>query len=232
MRFGLAYVSYSYNEQRLIYLKESVRTLANTNIDGLETPLLHVLYKKSNYQYGDIIGMLDAKFSVVTVDDRELGNCGSVSNLILANGNMTAAYNVTHIMFIWDDFIFNCEWLRQLQECVIRNPDGGSWSVYRSNYKKHHQIIEETETDVVMSMHDGIGCVTKESWLEYSKSVKGYDVPANVPYLSGGYTIDLHHAYVVQGKKYATKRDYMQNLGRHVAWGIADVDCAIDFVGE
>ena len=76
-----------------------------------------------------------------------------------------------------------------------------------------------------MTMHDGIGCVTREEWLEYAKFHNGHDF-----YCSDGCTPDIHHAEQRPGERWATPRDYMENLGRHR--GIESVDCAIDFVGE
>jgi hypothetical protein len=113
---------------------------------------------------------------------------------------------------------------------IERHPDGIAWSVYRSRYTRHHRIIGGDGTDVLMTMHDGVGAVTREEWLEYKKHHNGYDFQVPPTWPGGGSTPDIHHSCARPGNRWATSRDYLENLGRHQ--GIEQYDCAIDFVGE
>jgi hypothetical protein len=224
MRLGFVYLSCVYNEGRRDIAKRSFISLAKTNSVGLEQPVLQFTYRKTALlDIEPYIAEWNKSFKVMSNED--FPGIGGLNPLVCVSASkIFNETDCTHVGFLFDDFIFNPEWLQQLTALISRHPDGIAWSIYRSRYTQHHRIIGGDGTDVLMTMHDGVGTMSKEEW-------KAYNVGPQTNFEGGGgNTIDIHHAMVRPGNRWATSRDYMQNLGRH--GGIEHVDCAIDFVGE
>jgi len=217
MKFGLAFVTHVYNEERANVVARTLPSLARTNTEGLERPVLRVTYRPNGFCYDQYFEALKEKFDVdVHTDPPDMNQFFVI--IQDAGLKLLAEHpDVTHLGFMCDDSLCNPEWLQELVKLIGRHPDGIAWAVYRSAYSVYHCIVGGDETDVLMNMHDGIGCVTREEWQYFCRN--GY---VGCP--------DMTHAGHRPGNRWATKRDYIQNLGRHP--GIEDVDCAIDFVGE
>lgn len=212
-------------------MDRSFKSLAKTNTADLETPIIQLVHRPPFNTYIQYVTELQKNWVVISDEDKP-GIFGI--NMVFGHfGDKLLNENpdVTHIGFLVDDFVYNPEWLRQLTNLIIQHPDGIAWSVYRSRYTRHHWIIDGTvqaNGDCLMSMHDCLGVMTREEWFEYGASKKSdFTCPAS---LGGGSTIDIYHAASRPGNRWATGRDYMENLGRHR--GIEQLDCAIDFVGE
>jgi|HubBroStandDraft_5_1064220.scaffolds.fasta_scaffold00774_5 hypothetical protein len=223
MRFGLALPSFAYDDERVKIIDWTLRSLAKTNVEGLERPVLDITHGVSAFSYEPYMGALSQKFEARTLPDPpdirkpdRMHYIVTASALRLLNDHP----DVTHICCLVDDYIYNPEWLHQLEALIARHPtETRAWSVFRSRYTEYHRIVGGDGVDVLMSMHDSIGCMTREEMFEFCKN--GYVAAP-----------DIGHAQQRPGPRWATSRDYMENVGRHVAMGIADVDCAIDFVGE
>lgn len=231
MRFGLSLISGVHSKERADIVTSSLTSLSKTNVLDLRVPVLAISYNAINYfDYEGFFNLLEKKFDLM--DRLDPQNISGAMALAVANATNMLEYkaDVTHVVFLWDDFIYNPEWLQELNKLVLRHPDGKAWSIYRSSFTRHHRIIGGDGVDVLMTMHDGIGCVTREEWQEYSKCHNGSDFSVPLDFPGGGNTPDIHHAYARPGDRWATSRDYAQNICRHV--GIENVDCAIDFVGE
>lgn len=225
MRFGLELLSYVYSAERASVAARSLTSLAKTNTDGLEKPLLQITYRSDIFKYDTYLDMLKDKFEVLPVVDD--GSTGDLSLLWVQSMDKLLDKDVTHLTSLFDDFVYNPNWLQQLYQLIERHPYAKGWSVYRSSYTVHHRILGSDGSDVLMSMHDGIGTVTKEEWNAYKNQHNNcfyVDAPG------GGCTPDIHLAYVRPGDRWATGRDYMENLGVHKHLG--RLDQAIDFVGE
>ncbi len=227
MRFGLCLVSSCYRQERTPILHRSLLSLAKTDVDGLEQPAFMMTYAQGLYDYQPFMRLIENKFEALARQDPvqikgAMPLCIDNSYEVLRRWD-----DVTHLFFLWDDFVYNPAWLQALSLLIGRKPVGKAWSIYRSRYTRHHRIIwgPDEYGDVKMTMHDGIGCVTREEWLEYANFHNGFDFSC-----VDGCTPDIHHADNRPGDRWATGRDFIQNLGRH--HGIEDVDCAIDFVGE
>jgi hypothetical protein len=220
MRFGLAFVTYVYTPDRVAMTKHALTSLAKTNVTGLEKPVVRISYRPSEFRYEDYFDMLKEKFEVTCVPDSP--ECNSMVYAVEDAGLRIADEHpdVTHVVHLCDDRIYNPEWLIQLKGLIERHPDGLAWSVFRSAYTDFHRIIGGDGTDVLMTMHDAIGCTTAEEWRNFIKTYGYVGCP------------DIAHAQLRPGNRWATGRDYMENIGRHYDRGIGDVDCAIDFVGE
>jgi hypothetical protein len=225
MRFGLELVSHVYDAQRVELATRSFNSLAKTNILGLDKPVLQLTYKPASFNYDPFVEKLKEKFEVNVLMD-PLGMPSGMANFcpVCEDGVMKILdqhQDVTHVDFLWDDFVYNPEWLQELAKLIERHPvDTMAWSVYRSAYTAYHRIIGGDGVDVLMTMHDGIGCMTREEFGAYMAS--GW---APCP--------DIDHASRRPGNRWATSRDYKQNIGKSPSHAhFAEYDCAIDFVGE
>ncbi len=129
---------------------------------------------------------------------------------------------VTHVVHLADDRIYNPNWLIELKKLIERHPEAKAWNVFRSAYTDYHRIIGGDGRDVLMTMHDSIGCTTGEEWKSFIRE-HGY---VGAP--------DIDHARLRPGERWATSKDYMDihELGRHYDRGIGHLDRAINFVGE
>src|SRR5580692_1999146 len=216
MKIGIVYISSINSEFRRSIVLRTLPSLIKTNVEGLEKPVILVTYRQSDFVYDEYFEQLKLKFEVdITTDPA--GYSGAVSVLQEAASRLLDTHSdVTHVSFMCDDSLCNPEWLQELSKLIQRHPDGIAWAVYRSALTAYHQIIGGDDVDVLMNMHDGIGCLTREEYRDFVKN--GH---AGAP--------DMQHASR-QGNRWATKRDYIENLGVHPEYG--RLDQAIDFVGE
>lgn len=215
MKFGLNYISYCSNYDRCAIAMRSLASLYRTNTYGLERAYLRISYKPGLFDYENGMEGLKSKFDLYCAPDPPEYQGMVMAATASANAMLVEHPDITHIVHLCDDRLFNPEWLQQLYCLINRRPDGIAWSVFRSAYTDFHRIICSEGTDVLMTMHDAIGCTTKEEWQEFFRLY--------------GYTAcpDIHHASCRPGQRWATGRDYIQNLGVHFP-----NDWAIDFVGE
>lgn len=223
MRFGITFTTFVYGEERKAIVARALNSLQRTNVTGLVKPVMKITYGPSNFDYTPYIEKLGRKFEVTAAPDppyMQKPDTGHLMGQEAAIRLLKEYSDVTHVVFLWDDQIYNPDWLRQLAKLIERHPDGVAWAVYRSAYTDYHRIIGGDGTDVLMTMHDGIGCVTREEWESFVAEHGFVWAP------------DISHAGMRPGNRWATKRDYMENIGRHYDRGIGDVDGAIDFVGE
>ncbi len=214
MRFGINYITSVYNDARKDIVMRTLPSLIKTNVEGLEKPVLRFNHSTS-FDYSLYVEQLQQKFELDMRPDTLSGFTAILQDG--ANTLLEEHPDVTHISFMCDDSLCNSEWLQQLDQLIQRRPDGIAWAVYRSSLTYYHQILGTEGDDVRMSMHDGIGCVTREEWQEY---MKGGFMPCP----------DIYHASNRPGNRWATGRDYIENLGVHPEYG--RLDQAIDFVGE
>jgi hypothetical protein len=203
-------------------------SLIKTNTVGLERPTLYLIYNGSWSVYVQYVVQLEQNWDVVSILDPP-DTYGWDKLAIYGAERMLKDTNITHLGFLPDDFIFNSEWLQQLVKLIERHPGARAWSVYRSAYQRHHRILSGHDYgDVLMTMHDALGTMTREEWNEYGAKDR-WDFTCDGS-MGGGSTMDIHHAFIQKGERWATGRDYWQNLGVHK--GLEGYDCAIDFIGE
>jgi len=227
-KFGLILVSYPYTAERANIVSRSISSLARTNTSNIKS-VLQITYRNSAHlPFSAYLDALGTTFNVRKLPDEELLDAHRVSQSLLsaasADNLLATDKDVTHLVFMYDDFIYNPEWLQELSLLIDRHCEATAWSVYRSSYTRYHKIIGGDGTDVLMSMHDGVGCVTKDEWQEYSKTLCGDFTTAD------GCTFDIHHALAREGERWATGRDYWENIAVHGDLGRQDM--AVDFVGE
>lgn len=228
MKFGMVLISNAYSPARDFIIRRSFDSLSKTDVVGLERPCMLLMFHRTDFDYTVYSEPWSKKWDVWCEPDTVAG----LNALVSASGDKLIRRweDVTHLVFMYDDFIYNPQWMKQLENLIWRHPDGIAWSVYRSSYERHHKILSEEEStgDVLMTCHDGLGCMTTEEWQVYGASrIADFSCTFAV---GGGSTIDLYHADSRPGKRWATGRDYWENLGVHKWLGRRDM--AIDFVGE
>jgi hypothetical protein len=199
-----------------------------TNVSNLEKPALKITYHPSHFDYNYYVDQIKDTWEVSIEEDNLDRQSGWDELSSIAADKLLNETDITHIGFLPDDFVYNPEWMQQLSFLITRHPEARAWSVYRSNYKLHHRIIGGDGIDVLMTMHDALGTMTRKEWFEYGASSR--EDFTSPPSMGGGCSIDIHHAFIRPGEYWATSKDYMQNLGVHP--GLEGQDCAIEFVGE
>lgn len=230
--YGLVLVS-NPTAQRAAMVRRCMESLAKTDVRGISC-VLQITYKYSVYlPFEEYAKILWSTFRVTCLPDEvlQVSGQGPLSTMS-ANHLLGGDDLITHLVFMYDDFIYNPAWLRQLDTLIARHPDARAWSVYRSSYTRHHRIlVRDANGDCLMSMHDGVGCVTKQEWMDYREQHQhALDFSVPPTFNGGGCTFDCHINYARPGERWATGKDYWENLGVHSFLGRADM--AVDFVGE
>ena len=231
MKFGIVLPHWSYNPQRLIWSEHSFASLARTNIEGLDTkPVLYIVLKHAS---GDDVAIPKVELPfTTTVLVRPSESMGPDS------ANSWGWYeicerepDVTHLLMVTNDSVYNPDWLRQLEALVKRRPGARAWSVYRSRYVHHHKNLFEEGNDVSVRSINMLGCITKEEWLDWG--LDWHVGSFHVPTPEGGCTMDLYHACSRPGMRWVTKRSYIENIATTGAHMTPDLpEFAVDFVGE
>jgi hypothetical protein len=232
MKFGLVLISWVYSESRAEIVKRVLDSIAKTDVIGLSA-VMSLTFRESEFmpnseyqRFASGIGL-----PVMVWQDSEFGVVGQpMISSYSASKLLEADEEITHLVFMYDDLIVNAGWLQKLAGLVERHPGARAWSVYRSRFTQCHRIIGGDDVDVLMTMHDGIGCVSREEWKEYRPTVKPCVGRSETTLVEGGHSFDVHHATTRPGERWATSRDYWNNLAPHEF--CSAVDCAIDFVGE
>lgn len=222
MKFGMAFVTYVYRPERVAMVRHVLTSLAKTNVDGLEKPVFRISYRPSFFDYNEFVPALSEKFEVYMVTDSPQCNSMQYAHVDAGVKILNEHPEVTHVCHLCDDRICNPQWLQETKGLIERHPGARAWSVFRSAYTDFHRIIGGDGIDVLMTMHDALGCTSREEWMQFFSEC--------------GYTgePDCDHAARHPGERWATSRDYMEihPVGRHFDRGIGEVDRAIDFVGE
>ena len=134
--------------------------------------------------------------------------------------------NVTHGVFVADDFVYNPAWLVELESLIQRHPGARSWYVYRSNNERWHRTLREEDSDHLVTSISGPGCFAREEWRSWGVDYHIFPFP-------GGWTLDLLHSMMRLGERWVTARSYIQQIGvRGMHNSAQECDEAVDFVGE
>lgn len=229
IKLGCVLTSHVYSDSRFDIATQSFTSLVKTNTEGLLKPSIVISNTTSKFNYNNYIEQL-SNWNVSVVTDVDLSDIKTLPiNYLQVHGlNLVLQdESITHVFVLPDDFIYNKHWLQELTKLIERHPDALAWAVYRSSYKLHYNIVGGDGTDVLMSANDAMGVLTKEEWRTYQDIACGN---YHLDQYGHQVSLDVHHAYVRKGDRWATSRDYIQNIGVH-DWLGRD-DQAIDFVGE
>ena len=134
--------------------------------------------------------------------------------------------NVTHCCFLADDFIYNPQWLEQLQSLILRHPDAKGWSVYRSSNTRWHRTLRVEGEDHLVTSISGPGAMTREEWFAWGVNHHSF------PRLDC-LTLDIAHPKDRPGERWVTERSYIQQIGLRGAHNYAgECDTALDFLED
>lgn len=238
-KYGLILNTYVYALHRANYVAKSLKSLAQTNIEGLEQPILQFTIKPSAFDYGPYLTELEQKFLIqVDLEDYVCKDKGKGIDPTFINSinNILMLYpEITHVTYLTDDILYNKDWLLTLDALIERHPDAKAWTVYRSSNTRHHRVMvqDRVTQDCMVTSIAGVGTMSRQEWEEYGLDGKQghgyYSTPATH---GGGNTVDLHHAYARPGSRWATGRDYWEHIGDSGSHSLVNIDKALDFVGE
>ena len=218
MKFGIVLVSYVAGEPRISYANRSFASLSKTSFEGLERPVMQMSVKKTDFDYSPFIQQWSEKMDVDVKNDEDfVGRCTDALFVCCANKLLADHDNITHLTFLTNDFIYNWDWLRQLQALIQRHPDAKAWTVYKSMNTRHHRTIRVDENgDHLLTSISSMGAISRQEWLEYNPDPNlgnhGYHVPESE---GGGETLDLHHCWARKGEYWGTDKDYQQHIGEY-----------------
>lgn len=268
--FGLNLISYCYRPERAPWIAQSLETLGNTDLTGLNPVFFQLTYKPTDFEYGPSIMNINKKWNngdgvkAYFYIDEEPPEVKGLDPVFIWSANRLLAYNthpeITHIVFLTDDVLYNPQWLQQTSRLIERHPKARAWTTYRSAYDRHHKtlktatyqfapileggasgpIIEEC-TDHYVSSISGIGTMSRKEWETYAPDWKrghgGFPVPATYDiggfgiHSGGGNTLDLHHAFYHQGERWATEKSYQEHIGVIGTHATGVPEHGVDFVG-
>lgn len=226
MRFGIVIPSWFYAAERIEWARQSFASLALTE-EPSEAPDLMFVVKKGIVPFREVVphgtfsGLRNAL--VVSQPDSAQGGCGA-----LAWGFDTIlelASDVTHVLFVGDDFIYHPSWLRQQEALIERHPEAISTYVYRSSNTRWHRTIREEGEDCMVTNISGPGCFSRAEWRDWAIDYRSFPRP-------DGCTLDILHERQRPGERWVTKASYLQQIGvRGMHNNAGECDEALDFVG-
>ena len=227
MRFGIVIPTYLYADERVVWAQRSLASLARTEeID--HTPDIMFVVKRGIVPFRGILP--DGGFSgianplVMREPEDAQGGCAA---LCWGFDQLLKCFSdITHVMFLGDDFVYHPSWLRQQQELIQRHPDAVSWYVYRSSNTRYHRTIREEGPDCLVTNISGPGCFSRAEWIQWGQKYRDYP-------RADGMTMDIAHERERPGERWVTRASYIQQIGvrgRHNNAG--ECDEALEFVGE
>jgi hypothetical protein len=232
MKFGIVLPTHCYNQQRMFWAIAAFQSLAKT-LQPEKRPLLlliphkdslldkepHLLYQPPAFQ-NEIVQQPDS-----------IG--GTEQTLAWGTEQVFLNPDISHCVWMGDDALFNPHWLQQLENLILRHSEAKAWTVYRSAHVRYHAplMTDSSSGDVLCRSLCGHGMTfTRWEWQEWGIH---WSQGQRWPSVSGGNTLDLHHACNRPGDRWSTARSYVQHTGTagvNVTPGVPEF--AIDFVGE
>jgi hypothetical protein len=230
MKFGVVLPTHCYNQQRVMWATAAFLSLAKSSQPSKRPLLMIIEHKDSLLRQAAHMLYVPPKFEVELVEQPDTIG-GTEQTLAWGTEQVLLQPDISHVVWMGDDALFNSHWLTQLEGLINRHPDAKGWSVYRSAHVRYHAPLEFSGPDVLVRSLCGHGMTfTRWEWAEWGIHwTQGQRWPAP----SGGNTLDLHHAYHRAGERWCTKQSYVQHTGTagvNVTPGIPEY--ALEFVGD
>ena len=227
MKFGVVIPSWLYAQERVDWARRSFESLSRTEQPS-QRPMLLFVVKRGIVPFRDVFPVADmttfADFSIVNEPEGVQGGCSALAwgfDFLLERSR-----DVTHVLFVGDDFIHHPSWLRQQEALIERHPSAISTYVYRSNNTRHHRTIREEGEDCLVTNISGPGCFSREEWRGWGQTYRDFPRP-------DGCTLDILHERQRPGERWVTRSSYLQQIGvRGMHNNSGECDEAIDFVGD
>ena len=226
IKIGLVMPTFIYNEERYRWCERSLTSLVRTEYPGYRPHLVMVIKGGIQHppQFSTVqaFGIFDPSVLVQPEDARN--GCGALIygfDWLFQND-----LEITHALFVGDDFVYHPSWLKQQEYLIARHPEAASTYVYRSNNTRHHRTIREEAGDCLVTNISGPGCFSREEWKAFGMTYRDFPRP-------DGCTLDILHARMRPGERWVTKSSYIQQIGvRGMHNNSGECDEALDFVGE
>jgi len=250
MRFGLVLPTWIYNDERLRLARPAFASLRLTKCPTY-SPYLLVLHKGDwdagllGFDIGDHghgTSKRFGEFMVFGIPEPPVVS-GTEQTLAYGTEMMLEFPEVSHIVWMGDDALFNPDWLIELEALIERHPSAVSWSVYHSAYQGVHRDLEVRACerhgrggpfhrpgyDVLVRSICGHGMTfTREEWTAWGVHwTQGKEWSS-----ARGTTLDMHHACNREGERWVTKESYVEHTGRSGKHCIPEIpEYATEFVG-
>lgn len=223
MKFGIVIPSYLYNAERVAWARRSFASLRHT-LPPSEPPVPLVVTKPGDVPIEQVLGEANL-MTLVTEQPRDAQN--ACAALAWGFDHMLERHpDVTHVLFVGDDFVYNPAWLQQQEALISRHPDARSWYVYRSSNERHHRTIYDDGKDVLVTNISGPGCFSRSEWYDWGIRYQDFPRP-------DGCTLDVLHGRERPGDRWVTRSSYVQQIGvRGMHNNAGECDEALEFVGE
>jgi hypothetical protein len=225
MRFGIVLPCHIFADYREANAGRSFDSLAMTSIEGLLRPVLLFVMKPGERTESIVGAHHFPQFDRVPAYQPE--NAKDVDAAVAYGFEYLVAGMpfLTHILHVCDDFVYNPNWLIELQGLIERHPDGIAWSVYRSGYKANHWTMSEHGDDLKVNSISSTGAITAEEWRSWGIDYRSFP--------RDSMTLDILHGRQRTGDRWVTRKSYVQQLiGQGVHSNPACPDQSLEFVGE
>lgn len=268
MRFGIVLPTWLYNAERHRLARPCFSSLARTRCPS-NSPYLLILHKESwdHDSFGFNLGSHDDGYAVALGPFRVYGLpepplvSGTEQTLAYGTEKILEFPEVSHVVWMGDDALFNPHWLIALEALVSRHPDAVAWSVYHSAYQHVHKDLEEQRHDGLSldwenqlraaiddpSLARGEDRVVVAYTDVLVRSICGHGMTFareeweawGVHWTQGkewhspqGTTLDMHHACNRPGERWVTKESYVEHTGRSGKHCVPEIpEYATGFVG-
>lgn len=242
MKFGIVCPVWLYSQQRREQAQRTFESLARTTPGSPASLFVIGRGSRDGMSDQEVVQEIDSLVGMRRLGDSDVFEevyiipqsteyAGTEQTLAWGTERALMDDEVTHVVWMGDDALFNPNWLVELANLIRRHPEARSWSVYRSAHVAYHTPIGESLEDIQVRSICGHGMTfSREEWKAWGidwRAGQAWPVP------SGGNTLDLHHSYHRPGERWVTRRSFVEHTGRtglHCTPAIPEY--AIDFVGE
>jgi hypothetical protein len=228
MRLGFILPVYIYSDERLKWAERGLDSLRRTAKGSYYPPLLCVT-KPGKFDDATLALLTKQPFPAFIHYIANQPADASELNSAFAWGYEHIFERfpwVTHACILCEDWIFNPQWMMQLECLISRHPDAVGWSVYRSNNARWHRTLRQEGEDCLVTSVNGPGAISREGWAAWGKSYRDFPSPT-------GYSIDLLHVIECPGERWTTYKSYIQHIGLRGTYAHeGELDLSLEFVGE
>ncbi len=158
MRLGFVIPTYIQDEQRRNWAVASFRSLAKTAVNGPPPVLCFVLNSSKDKESDRIIRSAGlSKFDVLIIEQPLDAASIDACNVFGWSHILKIRHDVTHLGMLTSDWLYNPQWLIELEKIMARHPQAKAWWVYRSAHEYYHKTLR-IEQDVLVRSFNAGGC--------------------------------------------------------------------------
>ena len=217
---GFILPSYPFNRERAVWAKRSFTSLAKSRILNYKPRIVMVARP----------GVCDPRTLFPKMQQFDVEILEQPKQITFIDAAFTWGLDhlfrnypwISHGGIVQDDFIYNPNWLRELDALISRRPNALNWWVYRSNNERYSRTIKSDGADHQVTCVNGPGVMTREEWRAWGLDYHAVD-----------FGLDVTHPKQRPGERWVTAKSYIQSIGvRGVHNTPEEGEAAIGFVGE